>query len=177
MILYPDRLVEVGQLRKSHGVDGALRANIEPSYREFVWDTEFLFLELDGDHVPFRIEYIKGDEDAPIFKFTNVDTPEEASRYTGIGLFMEKENLPASAVHQSPSDLEYGFLEGYTMYDEVFGLVGRILDVEEYPQQEMAVVNFRESEILVPLHADLILRIDEEERKVTMALPEGVLEQ
>ena len=176
MILDPDRLVEVGQLRKSHGIDGALRATIEVAFRDYVWDAECLFLDIDGDLVPFGIEYIKGEEDAPIFKFVRVDNPEEAALYTGIRLFLEKTNLPEGFDASVKSELQYGFLVGFTLFDDDLGLIGPILEVEEYPQQEMAVVNYRENEWLIPLHSDLILSMDHERRQLVMDLPDGLFD-
>lgn len=176
MILYPDRLIQAGQLRKSHGVDGAIRASVDEAFREYVWESEFLFIEIDGDRVPFRIEYIKGDEDAPIFKFQWVDTPEEAARYVGASIFMEKDRLPNDFDPVEKVDLEYGFLEGFTLFDEELGLIGPVLEIVEYPQQEMAVVNYRENEWLIPLHTDLITSLDHEGRRVTMRLPEGLFD-
>lgn len=176
MILLPDRLIEVGQVRKTHGVDGALRATVEEAFREYVWDLEFLFLDIDGDKVPFRIEYIKGEEDAPIFKFDRMDTPEEAAKYTGAKLFMEKDRLPKGFDPAVSSELEFAYLEGFTLFDEGIGLIGPILEVMEYPQQEMAVVNYRENEWLIPLHEDLIIAVDENNRRITMRLPEGLFE-
>ena len=176
MILSPDRLARVGQLRKSHGVDGALRAVIEEPFRDTVWDTEFLFLEIDGDHVPFAIEYVKGDEENPVFKFEWVNTPEEAAGYAGCELYIEKDQLPENYLEPS-DDLEYGFLEGFILIDERIGLIGPILDIEAYPQQEMAIVNHREKEWLIPLHEDLVISIDHDNRQLVMQLPEGLLEE
>lgn len=176
MILTDERLVRVGQTRKSHGVDGAFRLEIDAAYGAYVLDAAFLFLDVDGDKVPFRVEYIRGDEEAPIAKLEWVDTPEEASDYAGLGIFLEKKYLPPGGVEEMPSELEYGYLTGYTLFDEKAGLVGRILEVEMYPQQEIAVVNYRETELLVPLHADLISAVDTEQRQVTMQLPDGLIE-
>ena len=93
MIISSENLTRVGFLRKSHGIDGALRAVIDEPFRDFVWEAEFLFLEIDGDLVPYAIDYIKGDEDNPVFKFEWVDTPEEAGKYSGVELYLENERI------------------------------------------------------------------------------------
>jgi len=62
------------------------------------------------------------------------------------------------------------------LVDENHGLIGIINEVTEMPQQEMAVLNYREKEILIPLHATLIEAIDTTNQKITVRLPEGLLD-
>jgi ribosomal 30S subunit maturation factor RimM len=48
--------------------------------------------------------------------------------------------------------------------------------VREFPEQEMAVIFRNNKEILVPLHADLIVKVDHEKNTVTVSIPDGLLE-
>jgi 16S rRNA processing protein RimM len=54
--------------------------------------------------------------------------------------------------------------------------IGNIEEVREFPQQEMAIIIRKNSEILIPLNASLIEAIDKEANTVEMNLPEGLLE-
>lgn len=70
---------------------------------------------------------------------------------------------------------ELAGLNGYMMTDSNSGFSGTIISVLQNPGQLLAVVNAPGGEILVPLHPDLIVRIDRKRKKIEMALPEGLI--
>ena len=51
-----------------------------------------------------------------------------------------------------------------------------IEDIEEYPQQEMAVLKYKEKTILIPLIESFIEREDEANKRIYINLPEGLLD-
>jgi 16S rRNA processing protein RimM len=44
------------------------------------------------------------------------------------------------------------------------------------PQQEMAFLDYRGREVLIPLNEQLIISIDETQKHILMDLPEGLLD-
>ena len=50
------------------------------------------------------------------------------------------------------------------------------MEVNEYPQQFVATVMYKETEILFPLNEDFIVEFDEDEKTLTLDLPEGLLD-
>ncbi len=72
--------------------------------------------------------------------------------------------------------LEYGHLEGFLLVDKTAGEVGRIDEVLDMPQQEMAFLQYRNREVLIPLNEQFITAIDERAKKVFTDLPEGLLD-
>ncbi|MEM6699798.1 MAG: hypothetical protein AAF599_15455 [Bacteroidota bacterium] len=55
-------------------------------------------------------------------------------------------------------------------------MIGVIEEVIEMPQQEMAVINYKDKEVLIPMNEDFILEILEEEKILKVELPEGLLD-
>ena len=53
---------------------------------------------------------------------------------------------------------------------------GEIKEVIAFPQQEMAVIFQEEKEIFIPLHKDLLEKIEEKKQCIHMNLPEGLLD-
>lgn len=70
----------------------------------------------------------------------------------------------------------YTDLKGFIAVDETLGELGEIIEVNEYPQQFVATVNYQNKEILFPLNEDFIVEIDDEENILTLDLPEGLLD-
>ncbi|HKG05409.1 MAG TPA: hypothetical protein VKB19_03070, partial [Pedobacter sp.] len=66
--------------------------------------------------------------------------------------------------------------KGFIVIDEVHGELGEIIEVNEYPQQFVATIAHKTTEILFPLNEDMIVEIDEEEGTLRVDLPEGLLD-
>jgi 16S rRNA processing protein RimM len=68
-------------------------------------------------------------------------------------------------------------LSGYKVYKIDNRLVGTIIDVIENPGQLLMNVRIKkDKEILIPLHEDLIIRIDNKKKIIKMDLPQGLIE-
>jgi 16S rRNA processing protein RimM len=72
--------------------------------------------------------------------------------------------------------LIYQYLKGYKMMDDLLGELGDIQSVEAYPQQEIAIVNYQNKEVLIPLNEFVISDIDNDNQIVNVSLPEGLLD-
>lgn len=66
-------------------------------------------------------------------------------------------------------------LIGFELYDSELGYIGLVKDVISRPYQALAQVEYRDTEVLLPLAAELIDAIDE--HQIIMRIPKGLLEQ
>ena len=65
---------------------------------------------------------------------------------------------------------------GYKISDITTNTIHVILELREFPQQIMAVINTDKKELLVPLNDEFIDDIDHDKRIIQMSLPEGLLD-
>jgi len=63
---------------------------------------------------------------------------------------------------------------GLHIEDITHGDLGPIVRIDAYPQQEMAIIIKDGTEILIPLHEQLMKSIDLDKKVVLMDLPEGL---
>lgn len=167
--------VQIGYIQKTHGVGGELRISIEEEFLEDFLHCHALFIEQGGHMLPFFIEYIRGASD-DILKLEDVGTREEAQKFSACHVFLQQKDLiPAEDRENKPYAPQFEFLEGYFAQDKQTGPLGEIIRVDEYPQQEMAVVRFQSREVLIPLHPHFISHIDQDKKTITLDLPEGLL--
>jgi 16S rRNA processing protein RimM len=54
--------------------------------------------------------------------------------------------------------------------------LGEIIEINEYPQQFVATVSYRNKEVMFPLNEDMIIEIDEDEGTLLVDLPDGLLD-
>ncbi|MFZ4426702.1 MAG: ribosome maturation factor RimM [Saprospiraceae bacterium] len=167
--------VPIGKLGKSHGVSGALRIFVDERYLDDFLATDLLFVEIEGRKLPFFIEDILEANDL-LVKFEEVDSPEAAHRYSGKAVFMREADLQPLQAEAAPAGTQFERYIGYQICDRHIGCIAAIDAVIELPQQFLASVSYKGKEVLLPMHPDLIERVDHQQRQIWMNLPEGILD-
>ena len=164
--------VQVASLGKTKGIDGAVRLKARDELLEQIATHEFLFIEIEGNKVPIRVADYEMSGDLYIY-FDGLETKEAAAAVVGKPVYVpEDEFVP---VEKKASDLQFAHLVDYTIVNAETE-IGRIAEVREFPQQEIAVVITSEGEVMIPMHDDLIQSVDEGSKLVRMVLPEGLLD-
>lgn len=167
-----EEFVTIGKIIKPHGVKGELKVSVEDAYWEDFNNTKAVFITTLGQRLPYFVKQIQDANNATILKLEGIDSKEMALSLSSMPIFMRDADVSVEVVEEG---LVYGFLEGYLIKDKMLGDVGKIEEVIELPQQEMAVVIYENKEILIPLNEHLIIEIDEKLERVLMDLPEGLL--
>lgn len=67
--------------------------------------------------------------------------------------------------------------EGWTVFDDKIGLVGTVRSIDERATQPLITVERPDGgKALIPLAEDFLVDLDEEGRRISMALPAGLLD-
>ena len=160
---------KIGQIGRTHGIKGEVVFN----FTDDVWDraeSEYLFLRVDGILVPFFIEEYRFRSDSTaLIKFLDYDRTDDVQFLVGCEVF-----FPHALTPEIDEDAEYSwrYFTGFTLYDEIRGLIGTIDRVNDSTQN----VLFQIGERLIPATEEWITDINHKERTIHMALPEGLLD-
>lgn len=168
-----DRITEIGKFQKTHALRGELNAilNIDEGYVE---DGNPLIIEIDGIPVPFYAESIrpKG-ATSYLIKIKGIDDVEEANQLVNKEIFALRSNLDD---YIEEGDMLQDDLIGFEVDDEHFGRIGTLEYIDDSTQNELLVVKTDEDEeIMIPLVADFIKEIDEENSLIITSLPDGLV--
>ena len=172
---YPavEEYFHLGKVLKSHSTGGQLRLMTEDHLKSYIVKDSFLFFDLDGSKVPFRV--ISAEDGAHfVVALDGIDNKQESDKLSGVSIWIPL-HLVKSRHQQSPRNLRDKWNE-YRIVEEKTNQVYDVVRVEEFPQQLMAVINVDQKEVLVPLSEQLITNIDKKEKTITMIFPEGLLE-
>ncbi len=171
-----ENYVKIGKTSKAHGVHGELRVAIEEFYIEDFINAEILFLDIKGSKVPYFVESL--DHRGKILvKFEDVPSRDEALKITSCDIYMrEKDMIPPDQKTAPQDSLAYGQYIGYQIHDNKKGFIGNILNIEEYPQQEMAILKYKAKDIMIPMNKQFIAKIDYINQQIWMELPDGFFE-
>ncbi len=158
--------LEVGSAVKVHGTKGELKFNLTQSFTLKDW----AFLEFRGKPVPFYIDYTKAEfADEIIIKLSGIDTIEQANNLIGKLLLLTSKQV------KNVKNTDDWNLAGYLMIDQKQGVLGTIVGVIENTYQSLALLNFNERELMVPLVEEIVLEINDKKKEVLVDLPDGLL--
>jgi 16S rRNA processing protein RimM len=162
----------LGKVLKAHGTSGALRLLLEEKFKGYLRPGVFIFIDINGSKVPFRIDAT--DDDAHfIITLHDLTGKDQADTMGGKDIWLPVEQIKKH--HQrSPAHLRDKWTE-YSITDAGSGQTLEIIRTEELPQQLMAIVVINEAERYIPLHEQLIISIDKETKVIHMQLPDGLL--
>jgi 16S rRNA processing protein RimM len=161
---------KIGRLGKTHGVKGELTLLFEDDVFDRA-DADYLVLRVDGILVPFFIqEYRFRSDSVAIMKFEDIDTQQRAAELTGCDVFFPRALTPAD----DEEELTLAFLVGFDIVDVATGkTVGTIAAVDDTTVNMLFELN---DGTLIPAADELITDIDTDHRRVTMRLPDGLLD-
>lgn len=162
----------IGYVTKTKGLKGQVQVFFEfDEYEQLEMDV--IFADMNGKLVPYFIETYKlYPNKTGLFYFDDIDHIDKAQPLLKKKLYLPLTQKP----ERDESEFFYTDLKGFLAVDESLGELGEILEVNEYPQQFVATVLYKETEILFPLNEDFIVEIDDEKKILTLDLPEGLLD-
>ena len=170
-----EKYVRIGFAGKTHGINGELRFSIEDDFWDDFEEADVLFLEVGGRKTPYFVEYIKSGN-LVLVKFEDISTKEAASDLANGPVFMRLGDLVSGEADALNVADMFDLLPGFLIRQVSGEDVGKILEVQEFPQQIMAVVEYDGREVYIPLNDVFIKEIDQKEQLILMDLPEGLLE-
>lgn len=162
----------IGYITKTKGLKGEVQLFFEYDNPELL-ELDIVFADINGKMVPFFVSSYKLHTNGTgNFYFDDIDHIDKAQVLVKKKIYQPLSKMP----DRSEEDFHYNDLKGFLVFDETHGELGEITEVNEYPQQFVATVSYKDTEILFPLNEDMILEIDEEEATILVDLPEGLLD-
>lgn len=150
-----------------------MRLMIEDRFKVYLKPGSFVFLDLDGSRVPFRIADVDEGQHF-VMLLEDINGKQESDTLTGKELWVPMEQIKPR--HQKSLRNIKEQWEDYRIHDNATGIDYPILRTEEYPQQLMAVIDILGRDVLVPLNDQLITEVDKEQKIIIMEIPEGLLD-
>lgn len=163
----------LGQFGRSKGLNGEVRFNLEVDDPSGYEDLDVLFLEEKGALVPYLIERLHlGDRGASVLKLAEVETQTDAAALSGRIAFLPLSALPTLG----PAQFYYHEVIGFQIVDSVRGTIGPVSSVVEGPAQDLLIVDYQGTEVLIPIVEPLVGAIDRKNKVLHVSLPDGLIE-
>lgn len=163
----------LGKIAKKFSFKGEVLIYLDTDEPELYEDMESVFVEFNKNLVPFFIENSnlhKGD--FLRVKFEDVDTEEDADEIMGSEIYLPLNMLPKLTGNK----FYFHEVIGFEIEDQRLGVFGKIVSINDTSAQPLFEVINGTVEILVPMIDQFLVKIDRENKKVIMNLPEGLVE-
>ena len=172
-----DNLQQIAQVLKSNGTDGELVLGFREIAPEDINLEEPVFIVFDGLPVPFFIEsFTKRGNTKALVRLTDICSMEDVEEIAGKAVYVEEDALPEMSLEEDG----YAALVGWMVLtpaedEEVLIEVGEITDFLDIPNNPCIEVETENGAVMIPLHEDFILAVDEENLEIIMQIPAGLL--
>ena len=159
-----EQVIAIGRITRTHGKRGELQCLTSNEY----WDNAeatFLILSMDNILVPFRVLDWRGKgSDSLIFQLDRITDEQSAQSLIGCQAYMLASDL-SDDDELLPT---WQSLVGYRVLDTDQGELGTIIHVDESTINTLITLD---NDLLLPLHEDFIINIDQHNKLLTICLP------
>ncbi len=165
--------VKAGKISKPYGLQGEVHIILNPAAAKHIKDGIPLFIDLNGQRVPFFIESADlVSKDQAIVKFEFIGNVDEARKVVACEVYLDSIHVEESGEDEDIKSL----VVGYHVTDEKLGPLGRITEYHPSDMNPVWQINFSGKELLVPVADEFITKIDHRRQSLYLNLPDGITE-
>lgn len=170
---YPDHFL-LGKILRTHGVKGDVIVFLDVDEPARYKKMKNVLLEINDDLVEYAVTKVNviPNEKTAIIHLNGVEDMSTAELILKTNLFQPVSKLPKL----KGNDFYFHEIIGFSVTDRLLGELGIIKDVYDLQQHPVGVLLYKEKEVLFPISEQTLQKIDRENKKIFVTLPEGLLE-
>ena len=170
-------IVAIGKFQKTHALQGELNAIVDVQ-EDYAEDDKPFIVDVDGIYVPFYIESIRPKVSTSyLVKLAGVDSQEEAQQFVNKEIYAMRSDLIDYFETDGETFVDPDDIEGYEVVDSRLGDLGKVKEVNDATANVLLVVDTPDGdELLVPFVDEFVEEIDQDNKRIVVSLPEGLLE-
>ncbi len=168
-----DECFYLGKIVGKFSFKGEVIVKLDTDYPEMYQEMESVFVDFNGNLVPFFIEGIRSYKKNGLrIKFEDIDTEADADDLVKAQLYLPLDLLPELEEGQ----FYYHDIIGFNVIDKEKGGIGILKEVRETGVQDLFVIDFEGNEILIPINDEFIEKIDYSAKELCVVTPEGLID-
>jgi 16S rRNA processing protein RimM len=164
---------KAGYIAKPHALKGEISILLEEDMTSDFDEIDALFIEEDGQLVPYFIEEYSINGLKGILKLEDIDTIEAATSISKKNFYLPKETRMESEEGEFYDDE----IIGVTVFNHADkALLGNIVDVMKAGPNKLLVLDHHGKEVLIPVNSPFIVAHDKVQNQIEVDLPDGFLD-
>ena len=166
-----EEVFKIGVINKPHGIKGEVSFTFTDDIFDRV-DCDYLILLMDGILVPFFMEeYRFRSDNVALVKFEDIDTAEQARKFTNVEVY-----FPKKFMDEQEDVTSWNFFIGFRVEDVHHGYLGEITDVDDTTMNVLFSIEKDGEELLLPAHEEFIIDLDRKKKVMKVDVPDGLIE-
>ncbi|MGD9809587.1 MAG: ribosome maturation factor RimM [Deferribacterales bacterium] len=158
------KLVKVGRLINTHGLDGELIMQILTDTPEVFDEIEYMMLAVKGDvKASLAIEYMQEFKGNVLVGLVGVEDIDTAKKYKGMDVVVPEDMLP-----ELEGEIYWHELEGAPVFDKDGETVGTLVDYMEAGGADIFRIKTDKGYYLISDNTDHVLEINVKEKKLVI---------
>ena len=163
---------KIGTIITKHGFNGSLILKISGKYSNNLSIVDFLFIEINKKHIPFKLDSIKTFKNKSYkIKFNEVNDDAYANQLISKSVFIKSNDYPDLKKETNI----YSAIINFSAFNNE-AKIGEIININENLPQPVFEINYKSKIVMVPIHEDLIINIDKENKNIFLRIPDGLLD-
>ena len=164
--------VKIGTVVSKHGFKGDIKINVPLFNLSTFTDLKYLFIDIDGCLIPFIIDNVRSfSKNVLIVKLKEISTEDEVDEIIHKNIYVDSTEME--------SNIDSGFFYNDLINFDVITdskKIGRIENINSKLPQPVFEIIYDSRKVLIPIHEDLIEKIDKENNIIYLDIPDGLLE-
>jgi 16S rRNA processing protein RimM len=158
-----NKLVRLGYLLKPHGLKGELKVVFFNEDSRSLKNNQIIFLN-DGKDDVFKkkIENVIYQLKNDIIKFFEIDTRDDAEKLSSLFLEISRKDLPKL----KDGEFYLNDLIEFNIYDKSRNKYGVVINIFQFPANNVLVVLYDNKEQLIPIIDDVVLDIKHNKKEI-----------
>ena len=169
--MYTDH-VKIGTVVSKHGYKGDIKISVSSNNLDTFPDLKYLFIDLYGCFIPFKIDNVRSfSKNVLIVKLKEIRSEDEVDEVIHKNIYVDSTEIE--------SNIDSGFFYNDLINFEVITdskNIGRIENINSKLPQPVFEIIYDSRKVLIPIHEDLIKKIDKKNRIIYLDIPNGLLE-
>ena len=163
---------KIGTIITKHGFNGSLILKVSGKYSNNLSILDFLIIEINKKHIPFKLDSIKTFKNKSYkIKFNEVNDYAYANQLISKSVFIKSNDYPDLKKETNI----YSAIINFSAFNNE-AKIGEIININENLPQPVFEINYKSKIVMVPIHEDLIIKIDKENKNIFLRIPDGLLD-
>lgn len=161
---------EIGHIDNTHGLKGEMKVRNYSNNPKRFEELKNVLVEKNGTYIDYQIESVRYQKDIVLLKFQGIDTIEDAEKLKGNYIYIKREDA------QTLQEGEYyvADLIGSEVYENDT-LIGVLDNIFTAGAADVYVIKRKgKDDLLLPALKNVVLETDVENKKIKVAIPDGL---